>query len=274
MNAHVYCINLKNRPDRWKRFSSQPAFTEIQKEFQFERIDAVNGKDINIQNDKRISVRTRRNILLQNRRDHEDIDTPGAVGCYLSHVLVWKKFLQTSEDYCIVFEDDAAIPNTFVPRFKNALRSIKELPVKRPILWQLSKPHGAYLRNAFQVQLDIRDNWIYDAPSPTTGYVLFRETAQILLDTAFPIDGHVDMYMRRCAQIGMLDIISYKYLIIPTVGVKQKDTDIQLNKCELCNIPTNLSKTNLKLVTKEQILSTTIIIIGLSALAVVQHFKK
>ncbi len=271
----VYCINLKSRPDRWKRFTSQPGVRELEKTFRFERVEAVVGKEIDIQNDSRISVRTKRNILFQKRRDHEDLDSPGAIGCYLSHAMLWKKFLESNEECCIILEDDAVVPKNFIQLFQLGQKNIKELSVNQPILWQLSKPHTIGLRNALgDEKVRVEERWIFDATSPTTGYVLFRDTAKVLLDNAYPIDGHVDMYMRRCSQIGMIRIVHFRYLLLGQVAVKRKDTDIQMNNCELCDLPTNLSKSNLQIVTQEHIFSTTLVILGLASLLAIQYFHK
>ena len=83
-NIHFYCINLKNRTDRWNTFSSQPAVIEIKEKYKFERFDAYPGSTIDIKNDDRIALRTKRNIKEGSRRDHEDLNTAGGVGCYLS----------------------------------------------------------------------------------------------------------------------------------------------------------------------------------------------
>ena len=85
----VYCINLKERPDRWDRFIQQPGVLRLKQMYDFERFEGINGKLLDIKNDSRVSLRTKRNILYQKRRDHEDLDTPGGVGCYLSHYSCW-----------------------------------------------------------------------------------------------------------------------------------------------------------------------------------------
>jgi GR25 family glycosyltransferase involved in LPS biosynthesis len=272
--AHVYCINLRQRVDRWRRFVSQPAVKDIEQHFQFERIDAVVGKEIDIQTDKRISIRTKRNILHQKRRDHEDLDSAGAIGCYLSHASLWKKFLESNDEYCIILEDDALLPDDFVARFKIAMDSLKKLPMREAVLWQLSRPHSVGLRNALEEDtLIFTDGWAYDVVCPTTGYVLFRESAKVLLENAFPIDGHVDMYMRRCTQLGILKTVHYKHLMLSQIAVKRGDTDIQLANCELCNLPTHLSESNMTVMTKKQVVSGVVVILGLTSLVALQYFR-
>ncbi len=273
--AHVYCINLKQRVDRWRRFESQPAIADIRHHFRFERVDAVVGKEIDIQNDKRISIRTKRNILHQKRRDHEDLDSVGAIGCYLSHAALWKKFLESNEEYCIILEDDALLPDDFVARFKIAMDSLQKMPLRESVLWQLSRPHSVGLRNALEEDtLIFTDGWAYDVVCPTTGYVLFRKSAQILLENAFPIDGHVDMYMRRCTQIGILKTVHYKHLMLSQIAVKRGDTDIQMSHCEICDIPTHISQSDMTVMTKKQVISGIVAILGLSGLVALQVFRR
>ena len=43
----IYCINLKNREDRWKSFLSEMARLNIT---DFKRFDAVNGKELDYTN--------------------------------------------------------------------------------------------------------------------------------------------------------------------------------------------------------------------------------
>jgi GR25 family glycosyltransferase involved in LPS biosynthesis len=107
MNLRIYCINLKSRADRWERFFQQPGFQELIQKYPWERFDAIDGKTIDIEKDTRVSLRTRRNIMYKKRRDHEDLDSAGGVGCYLSHYTVWTKIIAQPEEYGLVFEDDA-----------------------------------------------------------------------------------------------------------------------------------------------------------------------
>ena len=102
-SIHFYCINLKHRTDRWTAFSQQPVIQEIRKQYTFERFDAVAGSTLDINNDTRISLRAKRNIKDKMRRDHEDLNTAGAFGCYLSHVEIWRKVVNNPEPYAIVF---------------------------------------------------------------------------------------------------------------------------------------------------------------------------
>jgi glycosyl transferase family 25 len=244
--VHIYCINLDSRKDRWNRFQSQPVIADLlagqsYPNYEIERFSAVVGKDVDIQNDSRISVRTKKNILYQKRRSHEDLDSAGGVGCYLSHLAIWEKFMKTGAEYCIVLEDDALIPDTFITDFETSLKELKESNLPRGSMWNLSIPHGTSIRTAIDHEDTLfLDGWAMDIVCPTTGYIMFRESAAKLIENALPIDGHVDMYIWRCTQIGIIHTVHYNNLMLRQVIVKIKDTNIQGGRCDICDLPTTL----------------------------------
>ncbi len=272
----IYCINLKERPDRWQRFSSQPGFQRLSEAYPFERFEGVNGKLLNIKDDERVSLRTKRNIMYQKRRDHEDLDTAGGVGCYLSHYGCWQKFLQGGSEYCLIFEDDAEVPVNFKEQIEAALEDTEQEDVKRPDIWLLSRPWGPAMRKALEINdIQYSGNWAYDVVGPLTGYVLSRHAAKALSDNAFPIDGHVDHFMHRCAQMGIVTISHNKNIVLRQVGVKEKDSDIQQKPgCEICNLPDAPRKKGYVIVTNTAVSAITVGLLTVGALLAVRTFGK
>ena len=194
---------------------------------------------LDIKNDNRISLRTKRNILYQKRRDHEDLDTAGGIGCYLSHYTCWQKFLQGRSQYCLIFEDDAEVPLNFQDKLEAALADVEQEGLKRPEIWLLGRPWGPAMRKALDANdIQYTGDWAYDVVGPLTGYILSRNAASILSENAFPIDGHVDHFMHRCAQMGMVTICHNKTIVLKQVGLKLKDSDIQQkSSCDICDLP-------------------------------------
>lgn len=272
----VFCINLKERPDRWQRFSAQPGVERLKATYPFERFEGVNGKLLNIKDDDRVSLRTKRNIMFQKRRDHEDLDTAGGVGCYLSHYGCWQKFLQGRSEYCLIFEDDAEVPVNFKEMLERALDDLDQEDVKRPEIWLLSRPWGPAMRKILGVSdIQYTGNWAYDVTGPLTGYILSRNAARILSENAFPIDGHVDHYMHRCAQMGLLTISHNRNIILRQVGVKEKDSDIQQKpSCEVCNLPDAPLKKGYLILSNQTVSAVTVAILGFGALLAIRAFKK
>lgn len=272
----VYCINLKERPDRWERFIHQPGVLHLQQTFDFERYEGVNGKLLDIKNDTRVSLRTKRNILYQKRRDHEDLDTPGGVGCYLSHYNCWKKFLDTDKERVLILEDDAEIPNNFLDSLLKAMEDLNQEDIKRPDIWMLAKPFGPTLTKALELgSPTYSKNWSYEVMAPLTGYILTRQGAKTLCENAFPIDGHVDHFMRRCAQMGMVVLAAHKHIQLKQVRIKEGDSDIQQKpSCEVCNLPDAPTNKGYLIISSQGVATAVIATFCVSTLLIMKTYFK
>jgi len=268
MNLRIYCINLKERTDRWNRFVSQPALQDLKERFPFERFEGVNGKTLDIANDTRVSIRTRRNILFSKRRDHEDLDTPGGVGCYLSHYGVWNKFAQSNEEACLIFEDDALIPSTFYPALNSAWKDLDQLSdQEKPDVWILSHSFNKALINILGTESTQRQgNWETNVHAPNTAYLVFRRGVQKLIDNALPIDGHLDHFMFRLAQLGIINHHHHRQVNVFQVPVVLRDSDIQKKKCDVCDIPEDARDRGYFILTGQNSRSLLVVAVGLLGL--------
>lgn len=267
MNLRIYCINLKERTDRWNRFVSQPALQDLQQRFPFERFEGVNGKTVDIANDSRVSIRTRRNILFQKRRDHEDLDTPGGVGCYLSHYGVWNKFAQSNEEACLIFEDDAYITPSFFPDLEKAWKDLAAFPKgKEPDVWILSYPFNTRLIDILGNTSERQGNWEYNVHAPNTAYIVFRKGVQKLIENALPIDGHLDHYMYRLAQLGLIEHVHHRNMNVFQIPVMKKDSDIQKVNCDICDIPDDPRERGYFILSGQNKKSLFVVVLGLAGL--------
>jgi GR25 family glycosyltransferase involved in LPS biosynthesis len=253
-DIHVYCINLKHRGDRWARFSSQPELEVLKKSYEFERFEGINGSAINVQKDERISLRTKRNIKQHIRRDHEELDSAGGVGCYLSHTTVWKKFLERSEPYAIILEDDAILYPGFTADFQRAMRDTTLLP-DMPDIWFFSPTYDFYYDyrgepTPSSIKKNILGPWQIKTCSSFTGYLISRRGAERLLETAFPIDMHVDLYTCLNGDLGKILTVSHKNVLIDAYSIEQLDSDIRAesDECTICDVPTHFRRKGIILV--------------------------
>jgi len=268
----IYCINLKHREDRWQRFTGQSELELLKKSYEFERFEGVNGSSLNISSEDRMSLRTKRNIKEHTRRDHEELSTAGGVGCYLSHVGVWKKFLETSEPYAVVFEDDAILYSGFTADFKRGLKETTLLP-QVPDLWFFSNPVEWYYKyKGKPYPMTVRNNilgpWVMNACSAFTGYFISRRGAEKLLETAFPMDMHVDLYscmnsdMGRIAAVYNTNIQVDQYNSLILNGTIDSDIRLELETdCQICEIPTQYKERGIL------IISIPILFVGLLSLS-------
>jgi GR25 family glycosyltransferase involved in LPS biosynthesis len=231
----VMCISLARRHDRWKRFSDQ---TELDNIPNLERLAGVDGKLINIATDKRINPFTKRNILTNSRRSHEELDSAGGIGCALSHRLAWKKLLDSGAPYALIFEDDAVIPPGFIGKLNAALNSDPLLIDGKWDLLVLSKVKSK--------SSDLSPGATQIPPSGfhpikhfvlAHAYLISSRAAKVFYDECLPISHHIDYYMAMQCNLHNLLMVGSREFEIPQTGF---DSNIQTKPtCALCDIPTN-----------------------------------
>ncbi len=246
----AYCINLDRRQDRWEEFKSQPAAQQLK----LQRASAVDGKTIEWRTDPRIGILIKYNIIEKTRRSHYEIKSIGAVGCYLSHVNLWKMMVRENIPILLVLEDDAKLEPQFVSKVNRAIRRSPIMRDRRKwdILMIQRKEQDC------QVFPDIIPP-VFDGSDPlaqkkynfwfTHCYVIQLETAKRLLERCFPIEYHVDQWL------GMnIPVYGLRVYEPVEVGAQQSEsvTDIQdPNYCLLCDIPESFRKTHVYLQQEE-----------------------
>lgn len=272
-NIHVYCINLKHRADRWSRFSAQPELEVLKQSYEVERFEAINGSAIDVAKDERISLRTKRNIKEHIRRDHEELDSAGGVGCYLSHTTIWKKFLERSDPYAIILEDDAVLEGGFTQSLQYAMKDTTLLP-DMPDIWFFVQPSEWYYNyKGKPFPLNAKENmlgpWVTNVCGTFTGYLISRRGAEKLLETAFPIDMHVDLYSCLNGELGRSMNVYHKDVNVGVYSLQLFDSDIQAesNSCEVCDVPTRYSKKGIIIVNLPMVVLGLAVIGGLWYLA-------
>jgi GR25 family glycosyltransferase involved in LPS biosynthesis len=193
------------------------------------------------------------------------------VGCYLSHVAVWKKTLEQKEPYTIIFEDDAVIPTGFLERFQTAMKQVTLLP-GLPDVWSFSYVHEYYydskgrpMPNA--VKENVYGPWVTNVCTTFTGYFITKRGAQRLLENVFPIDMHVDMYTCLNSELGKVLTVQHELVKTPALAIKSNDTDIQVvEDCPICNVPTKYRERGIVMVNMPILVLGLGIIYGLYAL--------
>jgi GR25 family glycosyltransferase involved in LPS biosynthesis len=230
----AYVINLKERPDRWKRFTDQPAVHGLRR---LRRLHAVNGKGLRWRTDKRISLHTKLNIFRNYRRSHYEIATLGAVGSSLSHIAAWRKFVASGAPVCLVLEDDAILT-------EDQVKKVEELSANAPTDWAIWLL-GLYKPNTiFQ---DIEGTGWRQIHSFTAAhaYLLRREAALKLLEEPFPIETHIEYYITGSATLKEFKVVEHPDIHIEFFRKERDkprvyDSNTSQHKkggCPTCNIP-------------------------------------
>lgn len=88
----IFCINLKERLDRWESLKDIP---------NIERFDAIKSKDCS-DFDLQLNPADLSSKLYFKLH-------PGAMGCYLSHYTLWNKIVDENIEYALILEDDVEI---------------------------------------------------------------------------------------------------------------------------------------------------------------------
>jgi len=227
----AFCITLERRADRWKRFQDQPGI----KGLRLQRFLGVDGKTLDIKTETRVATLTKRNIIAKTRRSHEELDSIGGVGCALSHIAVWQTMVDNNYPVCLVFEDDAVVPPTFI---SDANACIRDSLLQKPSQWDMWLIGGkwddmSHIPGSSLIRIE--SFVLFHA------YVLTLDMAKRLLQNAYPIHAHIDMWTSvECYLNG------YRVVGSPTLCLKQYQrakTDIQSEEgCAICNVPTKFTK--------------------------------
>tara|TARA_B110000208_G_C11743197_1_gene420686 strand:- start:672 stop:1490 length:819 start_codon:yes stop_codon:yes gene_type:complete len=117
-NSNIYYINMDKSKERRSEIENELKKHNLENII---RETAIVGKDLNLDD-------SRYDVFLKNLRDHFK-NTPsqiGHLGCMISHINVFKKFLLSDKDYCIILEDDCRF---IVDDFKKSVMEyIKNVP--------------------------------------------------------------------------------------------------------------------------------------------------
>jgi glycosyl transferase family 25 len=187
-----YIINLDTRKDRFditNNLLNQYDFKNII------RFSAVKGKNISVNElNKIVEPSAMKSILKNYRNEHHELSY-GAVGCYLSHINIWKKLEKDDLDYIIIFEDDA------LPTF-NFMELQQIISNDVPNDWDIIFFGGIY--NDYNIINDkiVKLKRFYE----THAYIINKKGALKLLSNAFPIKKQLDSWLSDLASNNLVKI--------------------------------------------------------------------
>lgn len=148
--------------------------------------------------------------------------TRGELGCYDSHVRVWKEVVKQNLPYALILEDDAEISLMHAPRMAEisaALQNRDDWDVV--ILYPINHVHRA---DPFQTHSALRTRFLpIGHMTGLAGYLISNEGAQKLLKKPFPIACPVDAYVPNMTKTGQLKL----FMASPPLGnqVNRGDSD-------------------------------------------------
>jgi GR25 family glycosyltransferase involved in LPS biosynthesis len=121
----IYLINMKKNKNRLDHFIDLYNNSDL-KNIKLNIFPAIVGKDLDLV--KYVTPKTYKQIISTEasfkRNTHYELSR-GAVGCYLSHLNIYKQIMESDKKYGLIFEDDV----TFKPDFyHNLSQSILNIP--------------------------------------------------------------------------------------------------------------------------------------------------
>lgn len=172
----LYVVSIEERESqRLNSFFKQNFFKDIPE--RDIHIEGVKGGEITAKEYFNLAVNGRVKPL-----------TPGELGCTLSHLEIYKKFLQTGDDFALIFEDDAIFPSTLTSY--ELLNQIKKIELEDCFLLSLGGVQMKVCRNVrgeFQKSKILSKTIIkinphfYNRVCYTFAYVIDRKMAEVLL---------------------------------------------------------------------------------------------
>jgi glycosyl transferase family 25 len=213
----IYLINL----DRSKKRLTyvQPKIEQLN--LPWKRISAVDGVKLSQADLRRnVDLQTYNTLLGHNPR-------LGTIGCSLSHINFWQKFLASTYEFALVFEDDIS----FEPHKLDA--AINHV-IANPNLWDIASfevsHHGLPL--TIKNFADHTRMVVYLTEIAHTGaYIINRKAAEKLLQKALPIIMPIDHYFSRAWEFNLKFVGIEPRLVTQSYG----DSEIEATKRNTSN---------------------------------------
>ena len=129
----------------------------------------------------------------QQRLRHSGVDMrAGEMGCYLSHREIWKAFLASDDELCLVLEDDVEIGPDFAAVVNALCDDTRD--------WEFVRLTGVFPRTAFPLRRVAGEHFLVNylaQPNGTQGYLLNRRAARRLVDYTADLAHAIDMAIDR-----------------------------------------------------------------------------
>lgn len=199
----VHLIHMAKNTDRLVNFNNY-YYNSDMKFKKFEIFSAIVGKDIKLED--HVSSKGYQQIIMtektKKRVHHYDL-TRGAVGCYLSHLSIYKKLIQSNYKYSIIFEDDVIMASDFYERLLYGLTVI-------PDDWDI------LLLGVMCLKCDIEKNYIkINRFWGTHGYVVKKEGAKKLVEYLDkPLSKQIDADMSLLIKRGLIKVYGINPIIV------------------------------------------------------------
>ena len=178
----IFIVNLKKDKKRREHIISE---LKKQKLDNYEIIDAINGHEFDEKEIKKNTFKNKKNLNPWNTKI-----SPSQIGCALSHIKIYKKFIKTDYDFALVLEDDAI----FIEKFnKNLIDFIIDNFKYRKQIILLSEIKEFYSKPINKIEkyelVDVTNAFF------THSYFISKSAAQSIISFNYPVKTIADNFV-------------------------------------------------------------------------------
>lgn len=220
----VFVVNLDRRIDRMENMNKQLS-NKLLKNIPIERVAAVDGKLLQHHEliDKGvISVDTYQSMI-ENSVINGEIMTIGGLGCYLSHLNIWK-LVSKMNSPALIFEDDITLNSTF-----GTIEEILPTLPKDFGIFYLANMVGEKIKHSFTDY----NNLLYKMNGEqwtTSAYIITPAAASLLIVHAIPARQQIDSYIIEMCVKYNIPVFMSKINLVSAPNNYGRDSDVQRYK--------------------------------------------
>ena len=178
----VYIVNLKKDKNRRENIIKELIKQNIKN---YEIIDAIDGNKLNKNELNLVTFKNKNHLNPWNSKM-----SPSQIGCALSHIKIYKRFIETKFNIALILEDDAIFLNNFSNNLKYFI--INNFKYKKQIVL-LSE-----LKEFYRKPLDSKDDYeIVDVTNAffTHAYMINKEAAKSIISFNYPVKTIADNFV-------------------------------------------------------------------------------
>jgi len=228
-DIQTFVINLDRSPKRYAQLAPQLEKNHLN----YERFSAVDGYKLKIKNpqtgegflasdiaNKEMSNKIHYTVSCPSfdssylpKKDKKSHLSAGELGCYCSHMEIWKRVISSNIKYALVLEDDALLLPNFEAKFD---KIIHNLPVNWDVVFlhlgvvpskTLFIKHNKYLH---KIKRKGRHFW------HTTGYLINVDATRKLFDYAQTYSVPIDIAISHAVDAKKINVYkAFENIIIP-----------------------------------------------------------
>ena len=178
----IFIINLKKDKERRTHIINQLTIQNINN---YEIIDAVNGNEFDENEIKKNTFVNKKGINPWNTKM-----SSSQIGCALSHIKIYKKFIKTNYDYALILEDDAIFIESFHDKLINFI--INNFKYKKQIilLSEIKQFYSKPINKIEKYELVNVTNAFF-----THAYFINKEAAKSIISFNYPVKTIADNFV-------------------------------------------------------------------------------